>query len=159
MSRLTQWHLDNWTDADFKAHTPAVRNTIAQLERDLAEARAERDRLKRENHDLGNEIDSLEEEGCDADDTIRKLEAERDRLAAELAEERARPKLKIKRVERQPLVVDEPAWPNGCYSLSSCSRHLACMYHGCRHEGRNVKPEIEVAIAARASLQTGEKQG
>ena len=39
-STLGQFHLDNWTDDDFRAHVPAVRSTIAALlsERTASEA-------------------------------------------------------------------------------------------------------------------------
>ncbi|MCG7507106.1 hypothetical protein [Mesorhizobium retamae] len=155
---------------------------IATLERQLAEARAERDEAKRRLFPYADateicgystngiyligdrkSIDAaskafhysaqIEEYRTAFNERIKATEAERDRLAAELAEERAKPKLKIKRVDRQPLVIDEPAWPNGCYSPSSCSRHLACMYINCPHENRQVKPEIEAAI--RAATQPG----
>lgn len=73
-------------DAASESTFTAWRSRAVTAERQLAEARAEVDGLRAENRELGNEIDNLEEEGCGYDDTVRKLEAERDRLAAVLTE-------------------------------------------------------------------------
>lgn len=34
------------------------------------------------------------------------------------------------------------AWPRYCHSPSSCTRHQACMYMNCRHEGQDIRPAI-----------------
>ena len=44
------------------------------------------------------------------------------------------------------------AWPRHCRSPSSCTRHGACMYMNCRHEGRDIRQ----AIANHAAAKDGE---
>lgn len=53
-------------------------------------------------------------------------------------------------LQGEPTPKTQPAmsWPNGCHSPNSCTRHRACMYFGCHHEGQDIKPEIEAALRA-----------
>lgn len=41
------------------------------------------------------------------------------------------------------------AWPRHCHSPSSCTRHGACMYMNCRHEGQDIRPAIAAHAAAK----------
>lgn len=39
-------------------------------------------------------------------------------------------------------------WPSGCVKPNSCSRHKQCMYANCKNEGRDIRSEVEAALAS-----------
>ncbi|WP_379069165.1 hypothetical protein ACHMW4_04350 [Mesorhizobium sp. UC22_110] len=93
MSGLTQWHLDNWRDSDFREHIPAVRSTIADLQRQLSEAqtlelehqatirhlKAERDEAVRRQKEMDRESFGLRKSYRTEHRRTTAAEADRDR--------------------------------------------------------------------------------
>lgn len=67
---LSQWHLDNWTDGDFKNHIPAVRAALKAKTDEIERLRWERDeaesalwRIAPNTYTISNDPDLLEGPG------------------------------------------------------------------------------------------------